>query len=52
MSGVLLVRSVVKIKAIYKEKNELDNLDKNLLLRHAVSFGLFMISSIVMFLYL
>lgn len=46
MSGAILITSVYKIKAFFKAKEDEECLDTKALYRHAVAFGLFLITDV------
>lgn len=49
LSGVMLVSSVYKIKKFFRENNAEDCINTAMLWRHALSFGLFLASSVMFF---
>jgi len=49
LSGVMLVSSVLKIKKFFRENNAEDYINTAMLWRHALSFGLFLASSVMFF---
>ena len=46
VSGAILITSVYKIKAFFKAKEDEESLDTKALYRHAVAFGLFLITDV------
>lgn len=46
ISGIILVQFVLKIRAFFKSRNEMDCINSRALLRHAIAFGLFLLTDI------
>lgn len=47
ISGVMLVAGVIKIRKFFKEKEAEDSINLPMLIRHAVAFGLYLVSSCI-----
>lgn len=48
-SGVLLVRSVVRIRQFFVKRKAADYINTRMLLRHAITFGLYITTTVVYF---
>lgn len=47
VSGFVLVRSLLKIRSFFKDKDAADSIDIRALLRHAAAFGLYLGATVI-----
>lgn len=47
VSGFVLVRSLLKVRSFFKDRDAADSIDIRALLRHAAAFGLYLVATVV-----
>jgi hypothetical protein len=49
VSGIILIKSVIKIRSFFKAQNASEYIDVPMLIRHSVSFGLYLVTIVCFF---